>query len=130
MPDGDRLDDINRKLERIQDDVNDIQGDVRILSTLNKELNKGELKSEVYTKFGGSTAKKKIWYYADGEQSVTELHELTGVAYATVSRYCNQMNKAGILVEHDSGSATYYKKAEVTEDIGIEQELEEEIDDL
>lgn len=130
MSDEDKLDKIDQKLDLIRDDVNDIQGDVRVMSTLNKELNKEELKAEVYTKFGQSTAKRKIWYYADGTNSVSELAGLADIADATASRNCTKMSKSGILVEHDRGSSTYYKRAEVTEGIGIEQELEEEFDDL
>lgn len=125
---SDQLDKIDRKLDSIQRDVNDIQGDMRMLTNMNKETSKSELKSQIHDKFGTSTARKKIWLEADGSMTVGELAGAADVAEGTVRRYASEMAEAGVLDRFKDGNETYYARADITEGIGIEEEILEDLE--
>lgn len=128
MSDEDKLEKIDRKLDSIQHDVNDIQGDVRVLSTLNKETNKPELRAQIHDKFGDSDARRKIWLVATSEKQVGELAEDADIPVGTVRRYASEMAEVGLLDRFKDGHETYYSRNEVTEGIGIEVEIHEDLD--
>jgi Fic family protein len=128
MTEKDELDKMNRKLDSIQRDVNDIQGDVRMQAKLHKDLNREELKNQIYNSFGGSTAKRKIWYYANGERTASEIAELANVAFATASRNATKLAESGVLDRLKEGNTTYYQRAEITKGLGIARDLENDLD--
>lgn len=126
--DEDKLDKIDRKLDGIRRDVNDIQGDVRLQAKLHKDLNKPQVMNQTFESFGQSTAKKKIWYYANGERTSSEIAEKADIAPATASRNASDLVESGVLDRFRDGNNVYFDRAEMTIGIGIEQELEEDLD--
>lgn len=128
MTDEDRLEEIDKKLDRIQDNVNDIQGDVRVLSTLNKGLNREELLNLIHEHFGNSDSKKLTWYYANGSRTIEEISEEADIAKGSVQWAVRELNKGGWLVRNEQNGNAIYDKAEVCTNLGIERELEKELD--
>lgn len=125
---NDNPDEVLERLKSIQDDVNDIQGDVRVLSTLNKGLNLEELQNLIHDSFGSSKNKKLVWYYANGTRTISEIADVADISRGSVDWAVNELNKSGWLVKHDKGNNVYYDKSEVSTNIGIEEELEKELD--
>jgi DNA-binding transcriptional ArsR family regulator len=128
MTDKDQLNDIERRLESIQDDVNDIQGDVRVLSTLNKELSRDELVDLIRSSLGDSKSKKLTWYYASGSRTIQEIADASDLSRGSIDWALGELNKSGWVVKHESEGNTIYDKAEVSTNLGIEQEIEDEFD--
>lgn len=128
MSDDDRFDEIERRLENIQDDVNDIQGDVRVLSTLNKELSRDELVDLIHSSLGDSKSKKLTWYYADGSRTIQEIADAAEMSRGSIDWALRELNKSGWVVKHESGGNTIYDKAEVSTNLGIERDIEDEFD--
>lgn len=128
MAKGD-LDKILERLKRVEDDVNDMQGDVRVLATLNKGLNRKELVNLIHDFFGRSTRKKLAWYHADEPRTVPEIARVAGIPERSARWAVSKLSKAGWLDEHerDDGELVY-EKANVCTNLGIESTLEEELD--
>lgn len=127
MPD-ENSDEVLERLRSIQDDVNDIQGDVRVLSTLNKGLNLGKLQDLIHESFGSSKNKKLTWYYADGSRTNQEIAEAAGIPKGSVDWAVRELNKSGWLVNHEKDGNVIYDKSEVCTNIGIESDLEKELE--
>lgn len=121
-------DEIMERLQAIQDDVNDIQGDVRVLSTLNKGLNRAELKNLIHDSLGNSKNKKLVWYYADGRRTNQEIAETADIPKGSVDWAVSELNKSGWLVKNERGNKVIYDKSEVCTNIGIEGEIEKDLD--
>jgi predicted transcriptional regulator len=130
MPNNDDITEIKEQLNNIQDDVNDIQGDVRVMSTLNKELNDEELVNRIHGSFGSSDRKKITWYYANNERTIQEIADEAGIPRGSVDWAVRELNKSGWLVEHHRNGNTIYAKAEVSKNLGVEGDLEDELHEL
>ena len=130
MTDDDDLSDVKDQLNNIQDDVNDIQGDVRVMSTLNKEFNRNKLVDRIHDSFGTSKNKKLTWYYANGERTIQKIADEADIARGSVDWAVHELNKSGWLVEHKRNNNAIYAKAEVCQNLGIESDLEDELDEL
>jgi predicted transcriptional regulator len=130
MPNNDDITEIKEQLNNIQDDVNDIQGDVRVMSTLNKELNDEELVNRIHDSFGSSDRKKITWYYANNERTIQEIADEAGIPRGSVDWAVRELNKSGWLVEHHRNGNTIYAKAEVSKNLGVEGDLEDELHEL
>lgn len=130
MPDDEDLRDIKDQLNNIQDDVNDIQGDVRVMSTLNKEFNRSELINRIHDSFGDSESKKLTWYYANDQRTIPEIAEVADIPEGSVGWAVRELNKSGWLVKHQRDNGTIYAKAEVSQNLDIEGDLEDELDKL
>lgn len=120
-------DEILERLKGIQDDVNDMQGDVRVLSTLNKGLNLEKLQDLIHESFGTSTNKKLVWYYADGSRTIQEIADTADISRGSVDWAVRELNKSGWLVSHERNGNVIYDKSEVSTNIGIESDLESEL---
>lgn len=127
MP-NDNPDEVLERLKSIQDDVNDIQGDVRVLSTLNKGLNLQELQDLVHESFGTSKNKKLVWYYANGSRTIQEIADVADISRGSVDWAVRELNKSGWLVNHERDGNVIYDKSEVSTNIGIESDIEKELD--
>lgn len=131
MPeDDDLLRELNRKVDNMQRDINDIQGDVNILSTLNKERHRDDLINLVEGKFGRSDNKRCVWYYANGERDPDGISEAADIPIGSVYQCVSDLNREGLLIKDKRDGVVYYDKAEITVDIGLESRLEDEIDGL
>lgn len=131
MPeDDDLLRELNRKVDNMQRDINDIQGDVNILSTLNKERHRNDLINLIEGKFGRSNNKRRVWYYANGERDPEDLSDAADIPMGSVYQCVSDLNREGLLIKDERDGKVYYDKAEITVDIGLESRLEDEIDDL
>ncbi|WP_049897044.1 MULTISPECIES: hypothetical protein [unclassified Haloferax] len=131
MPeDDDLLRELNRKVDNMQRDINDIQGDVNILSTLNKERHRDDLINLIEGKFGRSDNKRRVWYYANGERNPESLSDAADIPIGSVYQCVSDMNREGLLLKDERDGTVYYGKSEITLDIGLESRLEDEIDDL
>lgn len=127
MSDGDKLEKIDRKLDSIQRDVNDIQGDMRMQTNMLKETSKGDLKNRIRDVFGSSDRRRLIWYVAEEFMSVDDLVEATEIPRGTVTRYAPEMAESGVLDRYKDGQDAYYKRNEITVGIGMEEEVEEDL---
>lgn len=131
MPDDDDLlRELNRKVDNMQRDINDIQGDVNILSTLNKERHRDHLMNLIEGKFGRSDNKRRVWYYANGKRDPDGLSDAAGIPIGSVYQCVSDLNREGLLIKDERDASVYYDKAEITVDIGLESRLEDEIDNL
>lgn len=131
MPeDDDLLRELNRKVDNMQRDINDIQGDVNILSTLNKERHRDDLINLIEGKFGRSDNKRRVWYYANGERDPEGLSDAADIPIGSVYQCVSDLNREGLLIKDERDGTVYYDKAEITVDIGLESRLEDQIDDL
>lgn len=130
MSSRDPWDEIGERLDNIQRDINDIQGDVNILSTLNKERHRDDLINLIEGKFGRSDNKRRVWYYADGSLDPEELAETADVPVNSVYGCVADLNREGVLIKSERNGTVYYDKAEISIDIGLENRIEERIDDL
>lgn len=127
MPD-ENSDEILERLQSIQDDVNDIQGDVRVMSTLNKGLNLKELRDLIHESFGQSTNKKLVWYFADGSRTIREIADVAEISRGSADWAVSELNKSGWLIKYERDGNVIYDKSEVCTNIGIERDLERELD--
>lgn len=125
MPDENEL---LKRLKSIQDDVNDMQGDLRVLSTLNKELNRDELLNLIQESFGKSKNKKLTWYYADGTRTIGEIAEAAQIPDGSVMWAVRELQKSGWLVKHERDGNAIYKKSEVSTGLGLESVFAQEYD--
>jgi len=123
----DKLEKIDDKLDSIQRDVNDMQGDVRIQTTMLKETSKSNLKNRIRNVFGSSDRKRQIWYVVKDFMSIEEIIDETDFPQGTVTRYTREMAESGVLDRRKNGNERYYRRNEITEGIGMEQEVEEDI---
>jgi len=130
MEDDDLLRELNRKVDNLQRDINDIQGDVNILSTLNKERHREDLINLIEGKFGRSTNKRLCWYYADGTTDTEDLAELVGTSQSTIRNNVSDLTQSGLLNKRSRNGTVHYGKAEITTDIGLESDLEEKLEEL
>lgn len=124
----DKLEKIDRKLDSIQRDVNDIQGDVRMQTNMLKETSKDDLKNRIRGVFGSSDRRRLIWYVAEEFMSVDDLVEATEIPRGTVTRYAPEMAESGVLDRYKDGQDVYYRRNEITVGIGMEGEVEEDLD--
>jgi hypothetical protein len=128
--DNDLLRELNQKVDNMQRDINDIQGDVNILSTLNKERHRDDLINLIEGKFGRSDNKRRVWYYANGEREPEDISDEADVPIGSVYQCVSDLNREGLLIKDEQDGTVYYDKAEITVDVGLENRLEEEITDL
>jgi hypothetical protein len=99
MPEeDDLLRELNRKVDNMQRDINDIQGDVNILSTLNKERHRGDLINLIEGKFGRSDNKRRVWYYANGERDPEGLSDAADIPIGSVYQCVSDLNREGLLI--------------------------------
>lgn len=128
MTEDDLLQDLNRKVDNMQQDINDIQGDVNIISTLNKELNRSELIDLIEAKFGGSDYRRLIWYHADGNKTTGDFSDILDASKSTVRNYLSELNSSGLIIKRGDGRPVRYDKAEITQGLGLKSEIEDELD--
>lgn len=126
MTDGELL----NRLEEIDEKVDKIQSDVNINTSMHKELNKKELRDQIMTKFGRGDTKKKIWYYAKEKLTIGEFADKTGSTEGYMQNTLPSMDEEGLLNKKKKDGETVYFRNPTTEGIGIENEIEEQIDDL
>lgn len=124
----DKLEKIDRKLNSIQRDVNDIQGDVRMQTSMLKETSKDDLKNRIWNVFGSSDRRRLIWYVVEDFKSVEDIMEETDVPRGTVTRYAREMAESGVLDRYKDGNVIFYRRGETTVGIGIEEEVEEDLE--
>lgn len=121
-------DELLERVKSIQDDVNDMQGDLRVLSTLNKGLNRDALENLIHDSFGRSKNKKLTWYFADGSRTISEIADAADIPRGSVEWAVRELNKAGWLVKHEQEDGkAIYEKADVCTGLGIESTLEKEL---
>lgn len=126
----DLLHDLNRKVNELKRDINHIQGDTNILATLNKEQHTEDIINLIEGKFGRSDLKRKCWYHADGSTTISDLTDLTGSTRSTIENYASKLTRQGVLIKEESDGTTYYDKADISTGVGLEQRIEDRIDDL
>lgn len=130
MDEDNLLRELNRKVDSMQRDINDIQGDVNILSTLNKERHRDDLINLIEGKLGRSDNKRLCWYFANGERNPEDLSEAADIPIGSVYQCVSDLNRAGLLIKNERNGTVYYEKAEITRDVGLENRIEERFDDL
>lgn len=117
--------DIEKKLNQMDAKLDSIQGDVNILSTLNKETRKEEVKDLLNSKFGRSKNKRKVWLAADGEKTLEEIQEDIGIPMGSVHSAAADLNDQGLLRKRERDGMTIYWKAEISTDIGLEEDVQD-----
>lgn len=122
------ISEIMQKLQKMDGKLNEIQGDVNILSTLNKEKDKELLKNLIRRKFGQSDRKRLIWCHCNGEVQIEELVEKTEIRKSNLSPLTSEMSRQGLLVKEEKVEGIFCKKAEITKRIGLESEICKDLD--
>ncbi|WP_327053157.1 hypothetical protein [Halomicrococcus gelatinilyticus] len=126
----DLLNELNRKIDELRQDVNHIQGDTNIMATLNKERHTDDIINLIEGKFGRSDLKRKCWYYADGTTTISDLTELTDSTRSTIENYVSELTRQGVLIKEDRDGNTCYDKADISTRVGLENRIEDRFDDL
>lgn len=116
--------DFQKKLEQMDAKLDSIQGDVNVLATLNKEDNRETLLNLLNSKFGRSKNRRKVWLAADGEKTLEEIADETGLSLGSVHPAASNLNDQGMLRKAvGEDGTTYYWKSEITTGIGLEQDV-------
>jgi len=122
--------DIWEKLQEMDNKLDLIQGDVNTQATVMKEDNKEQLVSLAKRKFGRSKNKRTIWYYADEKRTVEEIADLAPISKSAIYNQTAEMCEQGLIFRIKDGDITGYKRQETTEEIGLEEHVEDYVDDL
>jgi len=122
--------DIWEKLQEMDNKLDLIQGDVNTQATVMKEDNKEQLVSLAKRKFGMSKNKRTIWYYADEKRTVEEIADLAPISKSAIYNQTAEMCEQGLIFRIKDGDITGYKRQETTEGIGLEEHVEDYVDDL
>jgi predicted transcriptional regulator len=122
--------DIWRKLQEMDNKLDHIQGDVNSLATINKQDNRELLQKLYKRKFGQSKTKRVIWYYADEKRTVAGISDASGKSKSQIYNHLSEMQEKGLLVKTEIGDTSRYKRTEITEGIGLEEHVEDYVDDL
>lgn len=123
-------DDIWRKLQDMDDKLDNIQGDSNVQSQILKEDKKDKLLDLFKRKFGRSTNRRKVWYHADEKRTTEELAEATGLSKSQVRNQTSDMVERALLNKAENGHRKVYYRNETTEGIGLEEHVEDYVDDL
>lgn len=122
--------DIWLKLQEMDDKLDNIQGDTNVQSQILKQQSKSALLDMFKRKFGKSTNRRRVWYYADEERTVDDLVELTGIDRSQIHNLTSEMIDLALLAKSESGRRKVYYRREITEGIGLEKHVEDYVDDL
>ena len=122
--------DIWRKLQEMDNKLDLIQGDVNTQATVMKEDNKDQLVSLAKRKFGRSKNKRIIWYHADEKRTVEEIANQSPITESAIYNQTAEMCEQGLIFRIEDGDITKYKRQETTEGIGLEEHVEDYVDDL
>ena len=122
--------DIWRKLQDMDDKLDNIQGDTNVQSQILKEQSKPELQDLFKRKLGRSKNRMKVWYHADERRTTDELSEMTGMSPSQVRNHTSEMVERALLNKAEDGQRKVYYRNETTEGIGLEDHVEDYVDDL
>lgn len=120
--------DIWRKLQEMDNKLDNIDGNLNILSTSKKQESKGDLQKLFKRKFGRSDKKRLVWYYADEPKTVDELSELVGTSESYIRNMVSDMN--ALLDKHEVENNTHYTRSEISVGIDLETHVEDFVDEL
>lgn len=119
-----------RKLQEMDDKLDNIQGDTNVQSQILKEQSKSKLVDLFKRKFGSSKNRRKVWYYADEEKTADKLSDETGLSISQIRNLTADMTERALLNKAERGDRTVYYRNETSEGIGLEAHVEEYVDDL
>lgn len=122
--------DIWLKLQEMDDKLDNIQGDTNVQSQILKQQSKPELLDMFKRKFGKSPNRRKVWYHANKKRTVDDLVELTGIDRSQIHNLTSEMIELALLAKSENGRKKVYYRREITEGIGLEDHVEEYVDDL
>jgi len=122
--------DIWKKLQEMDNKLDLIQGDVNTQATVMKEDNKEQLMNLAKRKFGRSKNKRIIWHYADKKRNVGEISDVSSLSESSIYNKITEMCEQGLIFKIEDGDITRYKRQETTEGIGLEEHVEDYVDDL
>jgi predicted transcriptional regulator len=122
--------DIWRKLQEMDNKLDLIQGDVNTQATVMKVNSKDQLVDLAQRKFGRSKNKRIIWYYADEKRTVDGIAERSGLSKSSIYNHTAEMCEKSLIFKIEEGDTARYKRQETTEGIGLEEHVEEFVDDL
>lgn len=121
--------DIWRKLQDMDDKLDNIQGDTNVQSQILKEQSKDKLRNLFKRKLGTSTNRRKVWYNADVKRTTEELAEATGLSKSQIRNLTSDMVEKALLNKSEAGDRKVYYRNETTEGIGLESDVKEYLDD-
>jgi len=122
--------DIWRKLQEMDNKLDLIQGDMNSLATINKQDNVGLLQDLFKSQFEQSKTRRKIWYYLDEPCTVSELSETSDLSTSQIYNYTRGMREKNLIAKLETGELVQYKRTDLTKGIGLEEHVEEYLDDL
>jgi len=122
--------DIWLKLQEMDNKLDNIQGDTNVQSTILKEDSKDNLIELYKRKFGRSKNRRRVWYHADEKKTADELSEATGLSVSHIRNLTAEMTDLAILGKAENGRRKVYYRREITEGIGLEDHVEDYVDDL
>jgi hypothetical protein len=123
-------DDIWHKLQDMDDKLDNIQGDTNVQSQILKEQSKPELLDLFKRKFGTSDNRRKLWYHADERMTTDELVEATRLSKSQIHNLTSDMVEKALLNKAENGHRKVYYRNETTVGIGLEDHVEDYVDDL
>jgi DNA-binding transcriptional ArsR family regulator len=118
------------KLQEMDDKLDNIQGDTNVQSQILKEDKKDKLLDLFKRKFGRSTNRRKVWYFASEKRTAESLSEATGLSISQIRNLTSEMTELALLNKAERGDRTVYYRNESTEGIGLEDHVEDYVDDL
>lgn len=119
-----------RKLQEMDDKLDNIQGDTNVQSQILKEDNRDLMVQLFKQKFGRSKNRRRVWYHADERRTADSLVEATGLSLSQIRNLTSEMTELALLNKAERGDRTVYYRNESTEGIGLESHIEEYVDDL
>lgn len=122
--------DIWLKLQEMDDKLDNIQGDTNVQSQILKQQSKAELLDMFKRKFGRSPNRRKVWYHSDEKRTVEELVDATGIDKSQIHNLTSEMIELALLAKSENGRKKVYYRREITEGIGLEEHVENNVDDL
>jgi DNA-binding transcriptional ArsR family regulator len=128
--DKNSIEDEEETLQEIRKKVDSIEKNTNVNTELHKSLNRDELLNVLLNRFGGSDNKKKCWYYANDDRSISEISEEADIREGNVRSTFSDLYEDDLVIKRKDGTQTYYDKSKITEDIGIEIAIADELDDI
>lgn len=122
--------DIWLKLQEMDDKLDNIQSNSNVQSQILKQQSKSKLLDLFKRKFGKSTNRRKVWYYADDRRTADELAKLTGISISQIRNLTSEMTELALLNKTERGQRKVYYRNETTDGIGLEEHVKDYVDDL
>lgn len=115
-----------RKLQEMDDKLDNIQGETSVQSRILKEESRDKLQKLFKRELGRSRNRRKVWLHADEKRTAEELAEATGLSKSQVRNLVSEMTT--MINKEERGSRTVYYRSRTSEGIGLEDHVRDYLD--